>query len=127
LGRRKTFEIPGVAHAAPIPLAAQVGNIVTSSALMGVDASTGKLPEDGASQVKHLFANTAALLRAAGLSPGDIVSVSVLLADNSLRDEINRYWLEWFPDASDRPARHTTVHPLPGGMRAQIQFTAVAP
>ena len=127
MGRRKTFEIPGVAHAAPIPLAAQVGNIVTSSAVMGVDASTGKLPADGVRQVEHLFANTAALLREAGLSTDDIVSISVLLADNSLRDEINKHWLEWFPDEKDRPARHTTVHPLPGGMQAQLQFTAVAP
>ena len=127
MGRRKTFELPGVAHAAPIPLAAQVGNIVTSSALMGVDAGTGKLPEDGVSQVEHLFTNAAALLKVAGLSTDDIVSVSVLLADNSLRGEINKHWLEWFPDEADRPARHTTVHALPGGMQAQLQFTAVTP
>jgi 2-iminobutanoate/2-iminopropanoate deaminase len=127
MGSRKTFEIPGVAHAAPIPLAAQVGNMVWSSAMMGVDAASGELPGGGPAQVRNLFANTAALLEAAALSTDDVVYISVLLADAALRDEVNRYWLEWFPDPTDRPARHTSVHPLPGGMLAQLQFVAVRP
>lgn len=127
MSRRKTFQVQGVEHGAPIPLAAQVGNIIWSSAMMGVDASTGTLPEDGTSQVEHLFANTEALLREAQISPDDIVYVSVLLADNGLREEINRHWLRWFPEPIDRPARHTTVHALPGRMLAQLQFMAVKP
>jgi 2-iminobutanoate/2-iminopropanoate deaminase len=125
MGRWKVFEIPGVAHGAPIPLAAQVGNMVWSSAMMGVDAASGELPDDGPSQVRHLFANTAALLGAAALTSDDIVYISILLAEGSLRDEVNRYWLEWFPDPADRPARHTSVHPLQGGMLAQLQFVAI--
>ena len=50
MGRRRTFEIPGVRHTVPIPLAAQAGNMVCSSALTGMGASTGKLPEDGPSR-----------------------------------------------------------------------------
>ena len=43
-----------------------------------------------------------------------------------LRSEVNRYWLEWFPDAEDRPARHITVQDLAGGMLVQLQLVAVA-
>jgi 2-iminobutanoate/2-iminopropanoate deaminase len=126
VGRRQTIEIPGVAHGAPIPMAARVGNIVWSSAIPGKDARTGDLPPDGADQVRSVFENADAVLAAAGVTRDDLVYLSVLLADNDLRPEVNRHWLEWFPDADDRPARHVTPQSLPGGMLIQLQLIAVA-
>jgi len=126
VGRRQTIEIPGVAHGAPIPMAARVGNIVWSSAIPGKDARTGLLPPGGAEQVRSAFENVGAVLAAAGVTRDDVVYVSVLLADDELRPEVNRHWLEWFPDAADRPARHVTLQALPGGMLVQLQLIAVA-
>jgi 2-iminobutanoate/2-iminopropanoate deaminase len=127
VGRRQTIEIPGVAHGkAPIPMAARVGNIVWSSAIPGKDASTGLLPPDGAAQVTAVFDNAAAVLSAAGVTRDDLVYISVLLSSDELRPEVNRHWLEWFPDAEDRPARHVTLQALPGGMLVQLQLIAVA-
>lgn len=126
MGRRQTIEIPGVSHGAPIPMAARVGNMVWSSAIPGKDAATGQLPPGGGDQVASVFANADAVLAAAGVSRDDVVYISVLLADNGLRPEVNRHWLEWFPDAGDRPARHVTLQDLPGGMLVQLQLIAVA-
>lgn len=126
MSRRKTFEIPGVNHgSAPIPMAAQVGPVFHSSGIPPTDPATGSVPEDGARQVEMAFANTAALLKVAALGPADVVYLDVFLEDDSLRSEVNKHWLEWYPNEHDRPARHTTVRPLPGKMLVQLQVQAV--
>ncbi|GAA5199981.1 2-iminobutanoate/2-iminopropanoate deaminase [Rugosimonospora acidiphila] len=127
MSRRKTFEIPGVDHgAAPIPMAAQVGAFFHSSGIPPTDPATGSVPEDGTRQVELVFGNAAALLKVAGLGPADVVYFDVYLADDTLRGEVNKYWLEWYPQEHDRPARHVTVRPLPGKMLVQLQVQAVA-
>ena len=40
-------------------------------------------------------------------------------------DALNEEWLKCFPDPLDRPARHTMVSDLPGGMLMQIEIVAV--
>lgn len=124
--RRKTFEIPGAEHKAPIPSAAQVGNILWSSALLGTDPSTGTLPDGADKEIAQLFRNADTILEQAGLGRDDIVYVSVLLGDNGHRELINRHWLHWFPREDDRPARHITLSAPAGGAAAQLQFVAVA-
>lgn len=127
MSRRKTFEIPGVNHgSAPIPMAAQVGAVFHSSGIPPTDPATGSVPDTGERQVEMAFRNAAALLSVAGLGPGDVVYLDVFLADDSLRAEVNKHWLDWYPDEHDRPARHTTVRPLPGKMLVQLQVQAVA-
>jgi 2-iminobutanoate/2-iminopropanoate deaminase len=127
MGRRQTIEIPGVSHGkTPIPMAARVGNVVYSSAIPGQDPATGELPAGENEQVAQVFANAAAVLDAAGVTRDDVVYMSVLLARAELRPEVNKHWLDWFPDADDRPARHVTVQPLAGGMVVQVQLVAVA-
>jgi 2-iminobutanoate/2-iminopropanoate deaminase len=124
--RRTCYEIPGVDHgSAPIPMAARVGNSFQTSGIMGKDPSTNSLPEDGRKQVEFLFANARKLLEVAGVADDQVVYVDVLLADNDLRGAINEEWTAWFPDPHDRPARHTTVRELPGGMVAQLRLQAV--
>lgn len=124
MSRRKVYEIPGVKHGAPIPMAARVGGLFYSSAIMGADPADGKVPEDPVRQVDLAFANTRTLLDIAHVSPDDVVYMGVYLSDNGLRGEVNRHWTEWFPDEEDRPTRHTTVRPLPGGMAVQLQVVA---
>lgn len=125
MGKRTSYQIPGVKHAAPIPFGARVGNTLYSSAIQGIDAATGKLSEDVYEQAEHCFKNLRTLLEVAGSSPGDIVRMTCLLADLGDREAINRPWLEMFPDENDRPARHTSRYDPPGGMKVQIEIVAV--
>ena len=106
-------------------MAARVGNSFQSSGIMGRDPATNTLPDDGVKQVEFVFANTRARFDVAGVELDLVVFVEVLLADNGLRDEINKHWLAWYPDENDRPARHTTVRDLPGGMKVQLRVQAV--
>jgi 2-iminobutanoate/2-iminopropanoate deaminase len=125
MARRTTLELPGVAHQAPIPLGCRVDNLVYSSAVMGMDPTTGEVSDDGAEQVRQVFANIQALAEVAGGSLDDIVFFNVFLQDDALRATVNESWLAMFPDAADRPTRHTTRQDLPGNYLVQIQFVAV--
>lgn len=127
MGRREVFEIPGVSHApAPIPLAVRVGPILFTSAIMGVDPATGKAPADPDRQVDFAFAHLDDVLRQAGLNRDSIGHVSALLTDDDMRPRLNRVWIEWFPNADDRPARHVALEAISDGMRIKLEVVAVA-
>jgi 2-iminobutanoate/2-iminopropanoate deaminase len=124
--RNRSIEIPGVAHgAAPIPMGARVGNMLYSSGIPGVDAATGKLGIDAADQARCAFDNMRALLDAGEARLQDVVRMTVYIKDNSAREHVNAHWLACFPDPHDRPARHTLVYDLPGGMLLQLEVVAV--
>jgi 2-iminobutanoate/2-iminopropanoate deaminase len=128
VGRRQTFAIPGVSHTrAPIPMAARVGSVLQTSAIMGKDPATSELPDDPVREVEFCFVNAKAILDAAGLTIDDIVYMDVFLKDPTLRDAVNEHWCAWYPEPDDRPARHTTTHELPFGMSVQLKFQAVFP
>lgn len=123
---RRSIEVPGVSHGnAPIPMGARVGNMIYSSGIMGKDPATDTLPADGPSQAKFMFMNLRSLLAQGGADLGDVVHVKAYVKDNSQRDALNAEWLQCFPDPHDRPARHTMVADLPGGMLVQIEIVAV--
>lgn len=125
-GRRRTIEIEGVRHNAPIPMGARVDNIVWSSAIQGMDPATGIVPDDGIEQVRFAFMNLESFLKAAGVTYDDVVRMTVHLSEPSLRDEVNRYWLELYPDEHDRPARHALNITLNNNMLVQLEVVAVA-
>lgn len=60
-----------------------------------------------------VFSNLVTFLANAGTSLADVVRVGVLLQDPGLRADINERWLALFPDAGDRPTRHTAVRDPP--------------
>ena len=125
MGRRRSLEIPGVSHAAPIPMGARIGNLLYSSGVMGKDPASDSLPDDPARQAELMFQNVRALLEQGGASLDDVVRVTVYLKDNAYREHLNREWLSAFPDEHDRPARHTLIWDLPGGMLMQCELVAV--
>ena len=127
MGRRTVIEVPGVHHHAPIPMAAMVGNILYSSAIMGMDPATGEVPPHEGRQVELVFQHVRTVLEQAGLGPSDVVYCGVLVVHDEVKEPVNRSWEEMFPNANDRPARHTTVMPLPSGLAVQMQIVAVAP
>jgi 2-iminobutanoate/2-iminopropanoate deaminase len=124
---RESIHLEGVTHSTPIPLAARVGNMVFSSAIMGTDPKTGTWPMGAAEQVSLAFANMAAVMEKAGGSVADIGRVTVLIDNDTVRPFVDPQWLKWFPDEADRPARHTVCSPLRRGLLIQLEFIAVLP
>jgi 2-iminobutanoate/2-iminopropanoate deaminase len=124
--RRRSIEVTGVSHgAAPIPMGARVGNTLYSSGIPGIDPATGKLPTDAASQARFAFDHVRSLLAEGGATLNDVVRMTVYLKDNAAREHINAEWLQCFPDPHDRPARHTLMHDLQGGMLLQLEVVAI--
>ncbi len=125
-GKGRSLEVPGVTHGnAPIPMGARVGNMIFSSGIMGKDPATDKLPADAASQARFAFQNLKTLLAQGGATLADVGRVTVYIKDNSVREALNAEWNACFPDPHDRPARHTLVYDLQGGMLLQLETVAV--
>ncbi len=123
---RQSFDIPGASHGStPIPTGTRVGNMLFSSGIMGADPATGDLSSEAGEQVRFAFLNMDSLLAAAGARLGDVARVSVSVSDLSTREIVNHEWLARFPDPNDRPARHTDVKSLRGGMLVQLEIIAV--
>lgn len=124
--RPRSIEVEGVSHGtAPIPMGARVGNMIYSSGIMGKDPASDTLPGDADSQAKFIFQNLRTLLHNGGSCLEDVVYVKAYVTDNAHRSALNREWLACFPDPHDRPARHTVLTDLPGGMLIQIEIVAV--
>jgi 2-iminobutanoate/2-iminopropanoate deaminase len=126
MSKRQVIEIPGVKHTAPIPMAVRYGNMLFTSAIMGVDGQSGRLGTGPDEQARLAFDNLRQVLEQAGMTPDNIVRMTVHLTDHSYREAINTPWLEWFPDEHDRPARHSVLADLPRGFLLQIEVVAIA-
>ncbi len=124
--RQQSIDVENIAHGAPIPVASRVGNVLMTSAIGGRDLKTGKLPPDGDSQARNAFESLKAILAKGGMGLGDVVKITCFVTDDNLREQINKYWSECFPDPHKRPARHTLVLPLRGGVLLQLDAFAVA-
>lgn len=128
MARRHVVEVEGLGHGAqPIPLAVRLGPLLVTGGISGTDRHNGEVPTDGAAQVAHLFDNVAAVLAATGAGAEHVAKVTFFVRDRGLRDEINSHWVALFPDAGDRPARHTLVQDLPGRMQVQADLLAYIP
>jgi 2-iminobutanoate/2-iminopropanoate deaminase len=121
---RRSIELPGITHKAPIPAGALVGNLLVSSGIGGRDPATGEYPDDVASQVRFAFGNVRALVEAAGGDVEDIAKVTVFLRDRDDRRHVDEEWLTMFPDEASRPARHAL--PLGREGKALIQLEVIA-
>ena len=123
--RRTSIELPGFAHANPIPVASRIGSFLVSGVLTGRDPATGELPSDLDTQCANVFAHVRALLGAAGGSTDDIIKMTFWLADPRDRIALNRAWVAMFPDPTSRPARQAVAATLDGGMLVQCDLMAV--
>jgi 2-iminobutanoate/2-iminopropanoate deaminase len=123
--RQQSIDIEGIAHGAPIPTGSRVGNVLATSAVSGRDAKTGKLAADVDGQARLAFENLKKILAGGGMGLGDVVKVDVFVVDDAHRDAINKYWVECYPDPHKRPARHTVVMNLRGGVLLQLSALAV--
>ena len=107
-------------------MGSRIGNIVYSSGIRGIDPATGRTAEGGEAQVRFAFASLRKFLDAAGVTPDDVIRMTVLLEDMDLRDYVNDEWLAMFPDENSRPARHAMLQKLNGTMLVELEVVAVA-
>jgi len=121
--QKRSVQVEGIAHKAPIPLAARVGPLLCSSGIGGKDAA-GNLPDDPAEQTRLAFENLETVLAAAGATLADVAKLTIYVRDDAVRAPINEQWQRCFPDAADRPARHILVYALQHGMAIQLEFIA---
>jgi enamine deaminase RidA (YjgF/YER057c/UK114 family) len=125
---RRSFEVEGLEHNNPIPMASRIGPYLHTSGINGKDRETGLLAEDIDAQCAQMFRNVRIVLDEAGATPEQILKMSFYLPRRDLRPFINKYWLEMFPDPLSRPARHVHSEPeLTGGMLVQCEFFAIVP
>ena len=85
--------------------------------------SAGKYPTDFDAEVRQTFDNIDAVLKTAGMTSADVVSVQVYLTDKANFPRMNAIWREHFKDP--RPTRTTIgVAALMGPGNIEITVTA---
>ena len=125
--RQRSIEVEGLSHGgAPIPLGCRIGPILATSGVGGSDRATGAMPPDADTQAVNCFANLKAILESGGLDMGDVVKLTVFIADEAHRAAVNKPWVAHYPDPHKRPARHALVMPLRSGQLIQLEALAVA-
>jgi 2-iminobutanoate/2-iminopropanoate deaminase len=102
-----------------------VGDTLYLSGQLGVDAS-GQLAAGGFEpEMRQVFANAGAVLKAAGMDFSDVVSVTVYLKDIKDFGQMNNIYKEYFK-AEPLPTRSTVaVEDLVRAGKLEITMTAV--
>src|SRR5215469_7794849 len=96
--RRRSIEIEGFKHEAPIPAASRIGPFVVSGAISGKDPKTGKMPDGIEEQCALVFLHLRRIIEAASGTTDDIIKLTVWLKDGAHRKHLNQEWLRMFPD-----------------------------
>jgi enamine deaminase RidA (YjgF/YER057c/UK114 family) len=107
---RKSIHIDGLSHLTAIPVATRIGPLVTSSVIAPFDPGTRTVPKTLDAQIANIFRHVGAMLEAAGAEWRHVAKMEFWMPDPaSGRAALEAPWLERFPDAASRPARHTHV------------------
>lgn len=106
---RQSIDVGGFGHQNPIPAASRLGPLLMSSVIAPFDPGTRNVPADPAAQIENLFIHAGKILEAGGASWDDVVKMTFYVDDIAHRDLINAPWVQRFPDAASRPARHTQL------------------
>ncbi len=109
---------------APYSVATEANGFVFLSGQVAVDPTGGPTPEDVGDQTRLILDNIGAILTDLGLGYGDIVKVSIFLADIADFGKVNEIYGGYF--SSEPPARSTfQVGSLPG-TNFRIEIEAIA-
>jgi len=98
---RQSIEITSFQHVNPIPAASRIGPLLVSSVIAP--------PDTAEAQYANLFHHIGQILDASGAEWRHIARITFYAPDAAFRDSCNPIWVEHFPDADARPARHTQV------------------
>jgi|HubBroStandDraft_6_1064221.scaffolds.fasta_scaffold1829208_2 2-iminobutanoate/2-iminopropanoate deaminase len=111
----------------PYSQAVRVGDAVYVSGQIPLDPATGQPVAGGiAEQTERVLLNLAAILRAAGCSPRDVVKTTIYLVDLGSFAVVNEVYARHFEPPY--PARATVqVSALPRGALVEIDAIAAVP
>ena len=119
---RKTITPPGAKSGGNWSHGILIDRTLYVSGMGGEDAS-GKIPADFEAEVKQSLDNIDAVLKEAGMSQANVVSVQVYLTDVETFQRMNAVYTSYFKDP--RPTRTTVVvAKLVGAGRIEITATA---
>jgi 2-iminobutanoate/2-iminopropanoate deaminase len=106
--------------------AVRAAGLIFVSGTAPQDPQTGKLVGSTIQeQTRQCLKNISAILEAAGTSLDEVVSATVVLADEDDFSGMNEEWLKWFP--SDPPARQGAKLPVKvPGLKVSIAAIAEA-
>ena len=100
-----------------------VGDTLYVAGQTGSDLKTGKIPEDFEAEVRQTLDNIGFVLKEAGMTFDNAVSVQVYLTDMSLFQSMNSVYTKYFNEP--RPTRTTVgIAKLVGTARVEITVTA---
>jgi len=120
---KRLIQPPEFAGSRPFSPALLVDDTLYVSGQVGADLKTGQIPTEFEDEVRQCLDNIGILLKAAGMSFADAVSVQVYLTDMSLFPRMNAVYVKYFPEP--RPTRTTVgVAGLVGKARIEITVTA---
>jgi 2-iminobutanoate/2-iminopropanoate deaminase len=108
----------------PYSQAIVAGGFLFTAGQIALDPDTGKIVDGGiVEQTNRVFANLAAVLKAAGARWNDVVKTTVFLADLGDFPTVNEIYAKQVGSA--RPARSTVeVSALPRGALIEIELIA---
>lgn len=121
---RRSVHAEGYSHQTAIPTGSRVGPLLASSIIVGFDPGTRSMPEAADDQLRNVLRHAGAIIAAGGATWDDVVKMTFHVATGDVRDVVERQWVELFPDADNRPARHTQVVDLPRKVLVQADFLA---
>lgn len=100
------------------------GPLVFVAGQASIDLETGEIvPGTVAEQARRTLENMSEVLRRAGSSLRHVLKVVVMLESLDYYDEVNRVYLEYFPE--NPPARSCIETRLPGGVKVEMEAIAV--
>ena len=100
-----------------------VGDTLYVAGQTGTDPKTGKMSEEFEAEVKQTLDNIGLVLKEAGMSFDNAVSVQVYLTDITLFQRMNAVYITYFKEP--RPVRTTVgIAKLVGTARIEITLTA---
>lgn len=123
-GRSANFEVEGVAHHDPIPLASRAGRLLQSSGIHGIEPGTLRITERGPAHEAALSLTSVEKLMAnAGGTLENIAGLTVLVRDWTLAPVARELIGQRF--GTDKvPSLHFINYDLPPGMNVQLHVTA---
>lgn len=125
MARRKAVYTEAFSHSNPIPAASQIGNILVTGIVNGLDPAKPEHPGSLEEQCRLMFHRVSEIMKAAGGSTENILKLNVQMSDISDRKAVNAEWTKMFPDAATRPVRQTLHAPLDRGKLIQCDVLAI--
>lgn len=111
----------------PYAQAVLAGGLLYGAGQLGLDPLSGQMVSGGAvEQAGQALANIGAVLSAGGLTPADVVKVTIYMTDLADFAAVNAVYAGFFP--ASPPARTTVqVAALPLGGKVEMDFIAAVP